>query len=162
MSEFVQCKNCGYLAVDEPTGGSAVEAKPRVRERGEHLDSKGKSSPASVHCYLQKRQMHIESPRTGEKVLAVIAEKIECDRFRAYRHGKTPKEHEEMTILDEVKAENRESAKRADCRNRVSLCVSILALVLSAIVGTFTVLSHLNLIGKDSVHAKPTQQQQSK
>ncbi len=123
----VKCADCGFLTVRDEYNELPCEATPRTRSTGNHQSSNGKSVSAKLFCgkdnpafpqpeEILDRGMHNPISQSHPNVQA-IQTNIECGDFHRYRPGKTPKEHEEMTILEQVRAEN-QSARQEDLRRQ--------------------------------------------
>ncbi len=117
---MVTCKTCGMLAQKKYDTKATIEVEQRTRDDG----ATGTPANADLFCYMASSAFPKRpSKRSDEQqcshevlVLRQISTEIECDLWRQYRKGKSPKEHEEMTILDRVAAENRaeQAASRAE------------------------------------------------
>jgi hypothetical protein len=109
----VKCVECGFLAIRDEYDNSTCEAPPESRQRGIHKSSHGNITPAKFFCYKNcpvfdapvmpsGRDRNMHSPRTENETLKSINNEIDCDLFFTWRPGKSPKEHEEMMLLQEV------------------------------------------------------------
>ena len=112
----VKCADCGFLAIRDEYTEDVKEATRRVRERGEAVTSAQNTHRAKVFCYEGVRRM-LPLNMDAQQVAAMVNEEIECGEFRKWSEGKTPKEHEEMTILEQVKEENA-TARQEDIRRQ--------------------------------------------
>jgi hypothetical protein len=74
----------------------------------------GTTGPAPVICYKDKRTFAFAGPITPVIVGAALQVELSCEDFVPYRPGKSPKEHEEMTVIEQVRAETRAFQEAAD------------------------------------------------
>lgn len=115
MPEKVQCKTCGFLTLRHFKTSEMIEAIPLWREQGAYGGHDLHTRPAQWVCYLNSPAFPPRPPKgasheTDETCSArEIQTPINCDEWRAYRPGKNPKEHEDMTILEQVRSEQSQS-----------------------------------------------------
>lgn len=126
---MVKCIECGFLAVRDGHNSQLVcEATEKCRASGYHHNSNDTSSPAQFFCYLGRPEFPpvADSAPTGSSVVSprremrletdrveLLKTEIPCDdAFCRWRHGKSPKEHEEMTFLQRVEAERQADSSR--------------------------------------------------
>lgn len=111
----MKCKDCGYLSVRSALDSLVYPASEDARKYGMtrcHYDNSLEGfggGPLIVGsdkliCYVGHPAFSedMESLKIAEKV---ISKERTCPRFVHWIHGKTPKEHEDMTIVEQVKAE---------------------------------------------------------
>ena len=117
----IKCADCGFLGVFDERTDEVKEATARARQSGEQATSAQTTHRAKVFCYRNAREMDWATINP-EQVATLVNEPIDCVSYLAWSPGKSPKEHEEMTILEKVKAEfakNREEDLReADRRHQ--------------------------------------------
>lgn len=102
-----KCLDCGFLAVRDCYSNEICEATPRSREKGEFLSSEGKTTPANFFCYQSCKQFpECNSVEKSEKVRRLDLT-IKCDKFVSWREGRTPKEHEQMTFMEQVQIQQK-------------------------------------------------------
>ena len=107
MSE-VKCKEWGFLAVRDMYKPTEIqEALYTCRETGRQLAYNGMMKPAHMFCYINVRELR-PGGQNAES-LALIGDAIDCDQFTPWHKGKTPKEHEDMVLLQEVDRRNRDA-----------------------------------------------------
>lgn len=123
MPAKVTCLDCGYLAVRDEYTESTCEAIKATRTTGWHQSSMGNSTPADLFCYKTSPAFPI-TDGTGQDcslddlhVLQLRTE-IECATWIAYYPGKSPKEHEEMSVVEQMRCEQlafqQQERRRAD------------------------------------------------
>jgi len=99
-----RCFDCGLLAVrDEYRVDLVVEATRSAREMGRQQCSNGSSPMCKFLCYGNS-PVFPKIPKDGssaEKSEALKCE-VDCGTFRRYHPGKSPQEHEEMSIVERV------------------------------------------------------------
>ena len=155
-----KCSECGLMAVRDSFNGSVCEVQNFTRVSGKHANARGVTTDAELFCYSDStafiRPANIGPngaviPFEPEKLLPIINAENPCEIFRRYSPGKSPKEHEEMSMLalanqeitrlrerDDEREEKRTSSEAA-WRTRVERNVAIrfwigLVLTLSATV----------------------------
>jgi hypothetical protein len=144
----VKCRDCGYLAIRDPfsPNPAMTEAYELVRNQGWQNDSRGKRTIARLYCYAKKRTFANPLVDQPQKIVAEIGQEIECDAFRPWHPGKSPEKHEEMTILETVREENRQAQERADLKTQErdrkedakhwrTFALSVIAIVVSVVLG---------------------------
>lgn len=104
---MVRCADCGYLAAKDEISKKLIELDPGVRKTGQYRDSIGNERQAVVFCYAGKRQFTDDELGACVRMVAAIDEGRECDAgFTPYRRGRDAKEHEEMTVIEAVRAQS--------------------------------------------------------
>jgi hypothetical protein len=59
-----------------------------------------------LFCYAASPHfVKVETPRDSDEVVQSIGREIDCKSWRQWHEGKSPQEHEEMTILEQVRSE---------------------------------------------------------
>ena len=102
---MVKCSDCGYLAVIENGSESWREAGEATRSSG-HVDNNAwRSYPA---CFRRLADIQTESQSQGgqgrpAKIKAVLDTERECDGFRQWVTGYSPKEHHEMEVQAQIR-----------------------------------------------------------
>lgn len=127
MPNAVKCSECGFLAVRDHYNEAVCETTLDCRTRGQHKSSNGNATAADFFCYRTSESFRSFQPVSERDGIAkatnnprveraqVLTVEIECDSFFRYRPGKSPKEHEEMTFLQEVDSRNA-TARAEDAR----------------------------------------------
>jgi hypothetical protein len=112
----VKCRDCGFLAIRDPfsPNSTMTEAYELVRNQGWQNASSGKRTIARLYCYANQKTFANPLVDQPKKIVAEIGQEIECDAFRLWHPGKSPEKHEEMTILERVREENRQAQERAE------------------------------------------------
>lgn len=100
------CSTCGFLAMRD--GRETVEVLRNSRTKGVRIPpNRPIPVPASFYCYAGSNCL--ESPTgdgvTAKDALRSIEREHDCADWILWRAGKTPKEHEEMSLLEQVRAE---------------------------------------------------------
>jgi hypothetical protein len=114
----VKCATCGFLAVRNQNGSGALEATDDIRKTG--VLSQGPGSPinAAFFCRVQssafpslvndpiRTQLNAMDPADPAVVnVKALNEDRACDKYRLWEPSKTPEKHEEMAILEQMRAE---------------------------------------------------------
>ncbi len=104
---MARCIDCGLLAIaDEETAQSRI-APDQLREKGYLLSADGRAIETRVFCHRGSdafpSDLPVHSP--GELVEKLSAEN-DCKLFRRWIKGKSPQEHEEMSILERLQLEH--------------------------------------------------------
>lgn len=170
----VKCKDCGYLAVQCDTTRQWIEASRDFRNTGfiewESFARTGQwEDPSSLAgrriyreepaCFRGKADFVAELELFGhgripgeEERCKVFDKERDCDGFRRWQLGFTPKEHLEMDLLEKQRDWQQREAQlqrdwqvaqeaKADSRHRQHLQVAALAAVVGAMIaGAFTLL----------------------
>jgi hypothetical protein len=133
------------------------EAYELVRESGWQNATNGRRTGARLFCFADRK--HFPDPKIDQPkvILAEINREIDCDAFVRWQPGKSPEKHEEMTVLEKVREENRLAQERAerkaeererkeDAKHKRTYRLSLAAFVFSALMGianfVFTLLRH--------------------
>jgi hypothetical protein len=123
---MVKCCNCGRLAVIDEYSKESREATEMVTTSGWHASSAGNATIARVNCHAGKRDFaDLRGAPAGAVLTEINAEIGDCSSFIKRIAGRSPKEHEDMSILDRVRAEQtqfqldiREEERRTHEENR--------------------------------------------
>ncbi len=110
----VKCAKCGLLAVRDENGNGALEAIEAIRKTGILPCRTGSTINAKFFC---KRQSEAFPPLVHDPVrsqlsppenpaVVTLNKDRECGVYRLWIPGKTPKEHEEMTIIERIERLN--------------------------------------------------------
>ncbi|MEX0677981.1 MAG: hypothetical protein WD063_12945 [Pirellulales bacterium] len=116
MPECVRCKDCAFLSVRNASTSDVYPADERVRKYGTpktrlHYAPEGiggggfpMEETDSLICYygIAAFSEDMKTLRVPEKA---ISKDRACSHFRRWISGKTPKEHEDMAIIEQVRAE---------------------------------------------------------
>jgi hypothetical protein len=114
---MVKCAECGFLSVVDHYTGDFCEADEKARTTGRYRNSQGKFAIANVRCYKGSPkfcpldedvwphgQYYDVDP---EPLVTLLNEEKDCgELFRKREPGKSPKEHDEMSILEQVEIRN--------------------------------------------------------
>lgn len=115
MSEIRQCVKCGLLAIRNVEDSHVYAADELVRKGGvlPMRQLPGTREPhrgvSLIHrsdtliCYVGRPEMRCP-PETAHCLPFIIVEH-HCPKFVPWLPGKSPKEHEDMTILEQVRTE---------------------------------------------------------
>jgi hypothetical protein len=114
FAELQRCAECGYLAIQR-SDGTVVRASRLVRGTGRTDEPNAPFTTAQFICQKQNREFRFGVP--PEEILAEINSEYPCEVFTDWHEAKTPKEHEEMSLLEIVREENR--IARADDLERM-------------------------------------------
>lgn len=105
-----RCAECGLLAVTDEYDRSVVsEAVTETRKTGSQPNKDKPSSKARFFCYANSDAYEVTEGKAKETVLVVLSNERACDSFRKYHPGKSPKEHEEMTLMEQMREESAET-----------------------------------------------------
>ncbi len=109
-----KCIECGFLAVHDEEGRGAFEAGKETRTSARMLRRNGVAIPADWFCSQKSdafpdlvqltRRDGTPGKSSDPIILAELNQDRECDSCRAYIPGKSPKEHEDMGIIERVEA----------------------------------------------------------
>jgi hypothetical protein len=108
MSNTVQCKDCGMLAVLLKQNGEYVSPDKRFRDRGDipHIDGEY-IYDAYPFCAAMALDFHVLLGRandanepSGRRI--TINESRDCDKFVAWNPCFSPKEHKEMILSEKL------------------------------------------------------------
>lgn len=144
---MVQCSKCGLLAVRDRQTDKPVEVTLYSRQEGLQKTIKSECL-AKVFCYKDKRQFDWSQANNGGPVVREINEHIECADYLPWQPGKTPQQHEEMSLLEQVRTETAQN-RAEDLRLRqqfetkylrltaATAVISLLALLVAILVAIF-------------------------
>jgi hypothetical protein len=107
---LVKCRDCGYLASRIKADNSPVEAVSRVRDAGQFSLQESRE----VLCYRGFSGFPVNGTLTDRPLAVALEKEIACPEFTVWLKGKTPKEHEDMSILEKVRQEYRQSQEDAE------------------------------------------------
>mgnify|MGYP002625960748 FL=1 len=127
--ESVKCKECGYLSVRSADDSSVMSAsesvrndgKTRIRQTRMHSESIG--APIHVNtqdtliCFLGQPEFETDLKEL-DSPLETIAKARSCLEYRPWIPGKTPQEHEEMSLLEQVRVETAEFRRQEEERRQ--------------------------------------------
>lgn len=115
MPTCIRCKDCGFLSIRDARDSLVYPADERIRENAvtrNHTFSDGEIFGGASLTILSDRMIcYVGYPALADDMhelrhaKTVIHKERECPHFIQWVPGKTPKEHEEMTILERVQAE---------------------------------------------------------
>lgn len=143
MPDKHQCVNCGLLAVRNLKDSYVYPADELLRGRGllPIRDFPGDMEPHrgvskirrsdTLLCYVGRPEMNC--PPETYNCTAFINAEHDCPRFTPWIRGKTPKEHEEMGILEQVRAEQAIFRIEEEGHNRTTRNIAIGSLVVAAV-----------------------------
>ncbi len=135
-TQIQKCKDCGLLAMREQETNLVLEAVDAVRQSGGYRNF-GDFGPQHLFCYANHRNF----PDLAREVSDSLNLEIDCDDFRQYQPGKSPKEHEHMSIKEQALALANQY-RREDLRWRAwTLGVAVLALLVSVTSAAGMILS---------------------
>jgi hypothetical protein len=131
----VRCRACGLLAVRDEHGSGAHEAIKYTRAEATVRRLDGKIISAEFFCRASSpafpRLPYSGSDRTSfpkpeeRQAMAALSQDRTCDSFRVWSPGKTPEEHENMGIVEQVRAESlafrEETERTAERRHQEQL-----------------------------------------
>jgi hypothetical protein len=152
---LVKCGECGFVTLRDELGTGALEIDTATRTTGRRASSAGplinadpfcyKSSAAFVGCNLP-RLTHSGTPKGSDHpVVAMLNQGRECDYFRLWLPGKSPKEHEEVTIIEQLQQARQQDAARQETWNRRSFLWTVIAVgaaIASALAAVFGAYYH--------------------
>jgi hypothetical protein len=101
---MVQCKNCGFLAVRDEYDETVHECTSFTLERAMHKSSKGNSTAAKIFCWKDARQFDANDLATYGAIHDAMRVEIDCRDFMKRLPGRSPKEYEEMSIVERVQS----------------------------------------------------------
>ena len=117
-----KCSECGLLAVRDEYNDLVCEATGFTRLKGSHQSSKGIATIAKVFCYANSpsfptipnapQMRNVQAINWVNPIVQAIGEVRQCSQYQSWSPGKTPKEHEEMSFVEKVRSEYRESEMR--------------------------------------------------
>jgi hypothetical protein len=132
MEDKVRCVDCGFLAVRDEYNDDVCEAVHFTRNRSLHKSSSGNSVRATVFCYRNSSQFPKNAATGNEtQIYDAIRLEIDCDEYRLWRPGKTPKEHEEMTMLEKMESMHSQWRIEDLSDRKVTRTLAVLALLVS-------------------------------
>ncbi len=139
--EMRKCRDCGLLSVRDMLTSEPRSADERARNDGVYA-SQGKKFVAGFLCRANASNFSGDSSmKSSVAAVESINVSIDCGEFVEWYPAKTPREHEEMTIIERVRAEN--DAARQESRDRerwnairswVSILIAIAALAASVLI----------------------------
>ena len=111
----VKCKTCGFLARRDRDGDTR-EVEKKARETGQLPNSVLNGIWISEpFCYTTSNEFHqILQFANPQAVLAEFNREHSCPKWIAWRPGRSPKEHEEMIALEEIRTQQRISEEKAE------------------------------------------------
>jgi hypothetical protein len=112
-----KCNECGFLAVRDEYTEEICESSEFTRSRGMHKSSSGSAVTANLFCYANSHAFPDVSGKADFKKAAAINEEVPCPQFMHWLKGRTPKEHDEMSILQKVEAAT-QSARAEEIRRQ--------------------------------------------
>ena len=99
-----KCIECGLLAIRDEN--EVREADPSVKDSGACFFKE--RSFFALFCYATSDSFPtIQNPIKGRETIGLLSAENKCPKWTPVRPGKTPKEHEEMVVLEELR--NRQS-----------------------------------------------------
>jgi len=110
---LVKCKDCGWLGVRQKASRILVDADDAYRNEGTIPRLKaGSSLPEPVIeslpiCYAGRRKFYdeMQTPTPNEAIVkAALAKPYPCDSITPWQSGLSPKELEQMKMLEEQRA----------------------------------------------------------
>ena len=104
MTSTVKCADCGFLALLNIRTRQLVDVEDSIRAGGGiPSDSAGYFYDERPFCFIRKFNFCDEvGPRADNGArIAVISKQRDCDGFTEWHQGFSPKEHVEMTLLEE-------------------------------------------------------------
>jgi hypothetical protein len=149
----VKCQDCGYIGARIKGREEPIEVVDRLRLHGQF----SRDETHEVICYANSPQFPIDHITSDAEFVATISREIACQKFITLIPGKSPKEHEGVTILEQVREENRKAQecadlkvqdreKKEDARHWRAFSLSLAALIVSVAIGianfVFTLLKH--------------------
>lgn len=140
-----KCKDCGFLGSYSPPGDTPESATQKDRTEAWHDGKRGGCETSRFYCYWDCPEFPRIKTNVKVEILPLIDQEVSCGKWRKWWPGKSPKEHHDMTILEQVRAEQsefqvREESRRQQWREedradgRTTRRISIAALIVSAIV----------------------------
>lgn len=125
-NDAVTCASCGFLAIRHLWDRTLHEAEPDYRL---HAKIPKTSTQYDNHermpvCFAQAIEFRKEIARDDESgILPVIGKSRKCDSFMPWRHGFSPKEHQEMLdrqwLLDfQTRRDDADRRWRQECDER--------------------------------------------
>ena len=116
MPDTVRCGDCGLLTIRKLGTHETMEVVKQWRRTGEYTDDHPRR-PANVFCSIASESFPGSGTVQNEREsLSLMDKEIECPRFRKWIPGKSPKEHEEMSILEAVRSEQKSFEDREETR----------------------------------------------
>ena len=115
----VRCNECGYLAMRDDDG-VLREVTPSTRSNGLRIGSNGVNTHANFFCW-KKSGVFPSVPASppgpqkwqrGALIAQQILIQIDCHLWTTYWEGRTAKEHEEMSVLEQVRISANEERQR--------------------------------------------------
>ena len=143
MEEKRQCCKCGFLAVRNVEDSHVYSADERLRANGvlpmrdfpgsrePHLGASLIRRSDTVLCYLGRVEM--TCPPQTNNCIDAIRLNHECPRFVPWLPGKTPKEHEDMSILEQVRTEQAIFRLEESKNNRITRLLAVGSLIVSGL-----------------------------
>ena len=138
---MVKCRECGFLAVRDELG-EVCEATRETREKGTRRDYTGHWGCPSLFCYCGSAAFPSVPRNPIQAIAAAITAAIDCPRWQPWREGKSPKEHEEMGLIEiselrqaQLRHEDREESSRRDHTTRWLAIGAMIVSVAAAVIG---------------------------
>lgn len=122
--EKVRCADCGFLAVRDKETRQLVETEIEMRQTW--VIPKRPNEPVALPVYERDPLCFAQAADIGAEIhkipgrdtawtrviLSIIVQPRECAAFTKWRHGFTPREHQEMLIQDDLRKQSEEQRQR--------------------------------------------------
>ncbi len=99
---MAKCSECGLLTVRDNVTHEPREATERGRRNGRQNNSQGVVSIVQVFCRAGEPCFPVQSLAKPDVTAMMLTQDVPCDSFVRWIPTKSPREHEEMTTLDQV------------------------------------------------------------
>jgi hypothetical protein len=137
-----QCRGCGFLSIRNKRDWSLGEAPEEYRKTGELTSAAAETYGNLPICFVRAWPLTTEyesrpssAPTGGPSIATVLHKTRACDEFREWQQGLSPKEHFEMTMLEEQREwQANESAENRRVQ-RWSMAMNFIGLIVGPILG---------------------------
>lgn len=103
----MKCNECGLLMFHDPINGQSRSADENARRKGKYSVNMSGHAISRWHCRVNAPAMQQMPEATGQaNAVELISQEVECGEFVRLNPAKTAQEHEEMRLVDRVRAEN--------------------------------------------------------
>ena len=154
---MVKCVECGLLSVRSLRLNQLTEVDEETRRTGKYVDdpSGGFNVIQPLLCCVLEYNLSQEVDRENDKgYVEVIKAERDCQKFREWQPGLSPKEHVLIVLVDDwrewLKECSREAAVESRKTQRQIAIIGVCGAVISGLIGTAFgfVLANWNVIAK--------------
>ena len=122
----VRCADCGYLSLQESDTRRLVEVEIKVRQDWKQLKTipgeRGPRYESRPMCFARVADLPREAGGSDAgQIRAIVEAERDCPAFTPWLYGRTPREHEEMSLIEERRRNDlawQEERRREDAKAR--------------------------------------------